>query len=546
METLTKFRITYTAFCLVLLCAMAILAHAATMTVTNANDSGAGSLRQSLADNAGDTITLTPTPTPSFPLKVSANGHYLTTQDGTPFLVVGDTVWLLPTQGNNQDIDDFLANRAAKGFNAVLVQLIDTYFSDNSPNNIDGVPPFTTFGDFSTYNPAYFNRVDYLIDQAANYGIVVFAAPHYLAQCNNHGWAPQVAADTTAHFQAYATFLGNRYKNKGNIVWVMGGDTDPFACGVSAKVDAFATALLAADPNHLITEHNGRGMEGIVPWLAGGVPSWFTLNSTYTDNLTFSQSQSAWNRTPAKPFVMLEAYYLNEHGVSRTTLRNQAYWTYLSGNVGYMLGACPMWRLNSSVATINCPEVNADWRPQMESNAAFDVVRLKAFLSPLQWEKLVPDFNHSVVTAGFGTGTTTVTTSRASDGSFAMSYLPQVSGITVNMAQLSGPSVQARWYDPTNGTYSTIAGSPFPNTGTRVFTPPGDNNAGATDWVLLLDTGTLSTPKATPSLTCALLQKRLDRLQRRQRRLKQLDRSNKKLNQRVRRLRRQVRLQACL
>ena len=41
------------AYRIVLLCAVAIPAHATTITVTNTNDSGAGSLRQALAD-AGD------------------------------------------------------------------------------------------------------------------------------------------------------------------------------------------------------------------------------------------------------------------------------------------------------------------------------------------------------------------------------------------------------------------------------------------------------------------------------------------------------------
>src|SRR5206468_9895289 len=44
--------------CFVVLCAMGISARADTITVTNTNDSGAGSLRQALADaNDGDTIT---------------------------------------------------------------------------------------------------------------------------------------------------------------------------------------------------------------------------------------------------------------------------------------------------------------------------------------------------------------------------------------------------------------------------------------------------------------------------------------------------------
>ncbi len=46
------------AICITLLCAVAIPARATTITVTNTNDSGAGSLRQALADaNKGDTIT---------------------------------------------------------------------------------------------------------------------------------------------------------------------------------------------------------------------------------------------------------------------------------------------------------------------------------------------------------------------------------------------------------------------------------------------------------------------------------------------------------
>jgi hypothetical protein len=262
MKTLTKFRITYAAICLVLFCAVATPAHAT-----------------------------------DFPLKISANNRYLTTQNGMPFLIVGDSSWLLAAQGTNADIDAYLANRAAKGFNAIVVQLIDSYYSDNAPNNIDGVAPFTTPGNFSTANSTYFNRFDYVVDRAASYGMVVISYPLYLGyQCGEQGFASQVSADTTAHLQTYGTFLGNRYKNKGNIIWVMGGDANPFSCGLNSKLNAFATALVAADPNHLVTEHNYGG-EAVTPWLPS-VPSWLTLNSTYGPSpLSFTQGQTAWNRT---------------------------------------------------------------------------------------------------------------------------------------------------------------------------------------------------------------------------------------------------------
>src|SRR5439155_7090139 len=49
----------------------------------------------------------------------------------------------------------------------------------------------------------------------------------------------------------------------------------------------------------------------------------------------------------------------------------------------------------------------------------------------------------------------------------------------------SGPA-RARWFDPASGAYQDI-GTELPNTGTRSFTTPGNNSAGAQDWVLVLD-----------------------------------------------------------
>jgi hypothetical protein len=45
----------------------------------------------------------------------------------------------------------------------------------------------------------------------------------------------------------------------------------------------------------------------------------------------------------------------------------------------------------------------------------------------------------------------------------------------------------ASWYDPTNGTFTPIPGSPLANSGTRDFTPSGNNSAGSGDWVLVLE-----------------------------------------------------------
>ena len=56
------------------------------------------------------------------------------------------------------------------------------------------------------------------------------------------------------------------------------------------------------------------------------------------------------------------------------------------------------------------------------------------------------------------------------------------------MTELGG-SASGRWYNPTSGQYTTIAGSPFANTGSRTFTTPGNNGTGTNDWLLVLEVG---------------------------------------------------------
>ena len=144
------------------------------------------------------------------------------------------------------------------------------------------------------------------------------------------------------------------------------------------------------------------------------------------------------------------------------------------------------------------------------------IAGINSFFGSYPWWNLVPDCttdcdtgsNHSVVTAGFGTynGSSLdieqnnyCSTGWLTNGSLAIVYCPgntdppSAVTITVNMAAFNGP-MRARWFDPSNGvtggTYTTISGSPFTNSGTQRFTTPGTNganSAGDQDWVLVLD-----------------------------------------------------------
>jgi hypothetical protein len=124
-----------------------------------------------------------------------------------------------------------------------------------------------------------------------------------------------------------------------------------------------------------------------------------------------------------------------------------------------------------------------------------EFARAASFFKNRAWWKLVPDTSaaHSLVTAGYGTygastdGVTTtsyVQAAVASDGSWGCAYLPAAATVTVDCTKLSG-TFTAKWYDPTNDSYSTIG--THANTGTQNYTLSGNNSAGDPDRVLLLE-----------------------------------------------------------
>jgi hypothetical protein len=101
----------------------------------------------------------------------------------------------------------------------------------------------------------------------------------------------------------------------------------------------------------------------------------------------------------------------------------------------------------------------------------------------------VPDQNHTVVTSGYGTfgDLDYVTAASTPDGKLAIAYVPSSRTINVDMGTFSGP-VTARWYDPTNATFTAaIGGGPLPNNGAVSIATPGANAAGDDDWVLVLE-----------------------------------------------------------
>src|SRR2546426_11857861 len=55
----------------------------------------------------------------SLKLRVSPNGRYFVDQHGKPFFYLGDTAWLLFQLLTHEEVDEYLKDRAGKGFTVI-------------------------------------------------------------------------------------------------------------------------------------------------------------------------------------------------------------------------------------------------------------------------------------------------------------------------------------------------------------------------------------------------------------------------------------------
>ena len=175
------------------------------------------------------------------------------------------------------------------------------------------------------------------------------------------------------------------------------------------------------------------------------------------------------------PFFLIEAIYeLPTEGVTAATIRQQAYQAVLAGSSGSLMGNGAIWPFDTG------------WPAALASPGAAGMAQLGRFFHTLPWWTLRPDAEHRLLTGGIGNRAAEAVAARSTDRSFAVVYVPSSRTISVDLAQLRGPRVTARWFDPTNGRFQPITGSPFPLLRHRSLPTPTSNGAGDSDFVLVL------------------------------------------------------------
>jgi hypothetical protein len=384
-------------------------------------------------------------------------------------------------QLSREDAEFYFDDRKDKKFNCVAAGLIEPHFATNAPANFYGDVPFT--GEtFTTPNEDYFAHADLIVSMAAERGIVMMLTPLWLGfNCGDEGWCEQVQAASLSDMRQWGRYIGNRYKDYGNIIWQIGGDTDP--APVKNKVREFVAGIRDFDrADRIYTAHNQPESYAVTPWENDG---WLNLNNVYSyAGPLYQRCRTAYEHSPVLPYFLAESMFENE-GATNQRLRAQAYWPVLSGATGYLFGNCPIFHFGAFPQWCN----RSNWKAELDGSGSIGMMYAKRLFDSRAWHNLVPDFNHTVLTAGFGTWGQTdyATAALTSDGTTMMAYLPSRRTVTVDMSRISGTEAVAWWFDPADGVNELIGS--FPTTGSRQFTPPSLG-----DWVLVVDDAALAAP----------------------------------------------------
>jgi hypothetical protein len=399
-----------------------------------------------------------------WPLSVSANGRYLQTADGTPFFSITEAAWSAIVQLTPAQMDQYVADCVSRGINGIITNLIENGFGTNKPNTIDNIAPFTTAGDFSTPNNTYFARADYLIQACKNAGIVVWLWPLYvgLQPTGDQGWSSQFGADTQAHRQAWGTFVGNRYKDFGNVILVHGGDGIPSNFSI---VTDYVDALTSVWPNALHSYHASRNTSA---YTAANSYSWLKINNTYIDgSAPASVALTEYGRTPARPVIFIEGTY--ETGSNASGVLNEIWQSLCSGCLaGVTYG-------NDGIWTFGSPGYDANFASHYGDTGRTYLQHIRTLLNAYQWWKLAPSTGTGLVTTSLGSGTSQICPMLADDASFAWIYSP-AANFTLNRAAFAGAysNIRIRSYNTLTGAFTTISAS-VPATGTQAITVSGQS-----------------------------------------------------------------------
>jgi hypothetical protein len=470
-------------------------------------------------------------------LRVSESGRFLVRKDGSGFFPLADTAWAIAWRLNRGEVEKYLQHRKDQKFNMIAMIAFPSYndkvvanaYGDN-PLEVDGGkwnplrPIFTPGGSpENSVEYDYWDHLEYIIDAAESKGMYVILLPtwgSYVAGSWNGNSTSDILFNSTNAYK-YGRWIGQRFKNKKNLIWMMGGDRsavyddkdyrDVFramAEGVADGVNGIDQQDAKADyGTTLMSYHPRKWMPNSSEWFHND--PWLDFNSTQDrpkDQITATKLD--YGLSPTKPTWLFEGRY--EDYVKKNEIykdwqiRFQSYQTVFAGGFGITYG-----HMNIFVFGVNEDSITLDpdkkWESSLDDPGTMNMqhlLKLMTSLSNDQFLDRIPDQSlidgdEGGMNGSEGAISNRLQATRGSKGDYAMIYSANGRNIRVKMDHLAAPLMDAFWFNPRNGKWWIIDRDvanrgPFekdipsgPAAPIREFDPPGSVGNG-NDWVLVL------------------------------------------------------------
>jgi hypothetical protein len=420
-----------------------------------------------------------------------ANGHCLTSSNGSPFFFLGDTEWRLTSHADSRVIQ-ILDDRRAKSFSVILMGI------GQSTPDANGNIPFINNSP-TQLNSAYWNRIGWLADRCAERGLHLLIVYGHPGRTDRPDLPVRVSSNAQAY--EYGRLVGSALRSKSNIIFSNGFDCDAYsgigptgwraiAEGTADGVNGVNGFNNSADYSTTMMTFHGYSIQEAFhfdSWLDFyGQEVWHNNSSVYP---TLNRGYNLGG--PIKPSLLLEGTYEDEAsgGTGAPTtphyVRVDAYSAIFAGVSGYCYGHKDSWQQYTSVSYLSRP-------------ASGQMGIMARFMKARTWWTLIPD--QGVIASGGGTAdivrsshpsqlakasnSTLKMALKSPDGTQCYVYFPvnSVAGIRLDRITTSS-TVVASWMDPRNGVIQS-AGS-YGRTQIPNFQPP----TGWEDGLLILAPG---------------------------------------------------------
>lgn len=418
-------------------------------------------------------------------IQVTADGHYLEYADGTPFFWLGDTGWELFQKLDSSSIATYLENRRSKGFNVIqaviLTQKPDPY-GDKSLVDNDPLQPVEP----------YFQRIDRIVKSAMEKGMVMALLPTWGDKVTGiRSKEPPIFDSVNAY--AYGLWLGRRYKDYPNIIWIAGGDHPAFVDTADWR------PVFRAMINGLREGSQGRQLITYHPWGENSSTAYWrepkTLDVQMMQTGHAKHDITGWDWVhrdrgyqPTRPVLDGEPNY-EDHPVNWDRkngyfrdydVRKAIYRSVFAGACGVTYGHHAVWQFYTAADKTPFAYPDRYWTEALDRPGAFQAGYLKKLMLSVPVNHRVPD--DALIVEGQGEAGLHCTAFRGDDGSYAMVYLPEGKEIALDMQWCAASHVRVAWFNPANG--KTARQSVKELRPVMRFSPPV---LGASkDWVLIV------------------------------------------------------------